>query len=260
MRSISLIFVGLVLAACSGSDDDNSSGSGNYYPAAEGNYWTYEVQGNVSGRDSIYSNGTQQIEGNSYDAFAARVPIYGVYTTLLTQAGLRSEGGRIYVSGTFTPIASFPIPFEVDLDDVLILDTSKGSGSLLASETRVLEIPYGEYTITLDLEIRSEMVEQNGTMTAGDNQFNEVSSSALIISGTGAVTASLDGVPVTIPVLGQQEMLRMELSFAKDVGLIYAETNINLELSNTAVAQLDIPESYSETNLQELDDYLIDSP
>ena len=247
------------LVSCSSSDDD-ATGVGEFYPAAEGNYWTYNVTGAESGKDSIYSKGSIEINGSEYDTFEARTPVYGLYTSLLSQSYLRSESGRLLIRGQFDLLLDLPVPVVLDLEDLLILDTGKDNGSLLGEQSNQVSIPVEGNTITLDLTITSEMLERGSSITLNGTTYNDVAASVVSVNGTGVISGSLDGVPVTVPILAEQEILRMELYFARDIGLVYASATLNVEFSNLDAAGLILPDIDNELIIQELDTYSLSAP
>lgn len=256
-----IIFLMVLAAMISCSDNDNTSSDASaYYPVNSGSWWTYTVDAVQSGKDSLYSRGKTTIEGTDYDDFEARTPVFGLYTNLLKDSYLKTEGSRLLIQGTFDVLINLPVPVQVELDDLLILDPDRDDGDLLAEQSREISFPYEDNTITLKLTVRTEMLEQNTTLEVNGNQFNDVTASVIIITGSGAVSGNLDGTPVTIPFLGEQEILRMEFYFARDIGMVYSRADINLELSNTDLLGWEGPESISEEILQEIDTYFIALP
>lgn len=255
-----IFFLGLsVLFSCSDNDDDITS-NGNYFPAIEGSYWVYDVEANLSGKDSLYTVGTTEVGGETYTEFEARTPVFGLYTSLATQSNLKNEGGKLYVQGSFNSLPGLPVEVALELDDILLLDPGKSSGALLSDEDQEVIIPFGDYSILVNANIRTEMLENSSSLNVNGTNYSNVSSSVLSITASGAVTGTLDGVPITIPVIGEQEILRMELHFAEEIGLVYSEASLNMELSNLDVIELDLPENYSEEIIQALESYLIASP
>ncbi|THD67881.1 hypothetical protein E7Z59_09535 [Robertkochia marina] len=247
------------LVSCSSSDDD-STGVGEYYPLAEGSFWTYDVTAAENGRDSIYTKETLVIDGSEYQAFEARTPVYGLYTGLLSQSFVRSENGKLWVRGQFDLLLDLPVPVVLDLEDLIILDTGRDGGSLLGEQSSQVVIPFEGNTITLDLTVVSEMLDGNNSITVNGTTYNDVAGSVISVNGTGVISGTLDGVPVTVPVLAQQEILRMELYFARDIGLVYAAATLNAVFSNLDAAGITFPDINNELIIQELDTYSVSTP
>jgi hypothetical protein len=259
-----LLSLALTLFACSGNDDDgNGKSNENYFPAATGSYWTYTVEGASNGRDSLYSIASSATAGMGYNSFGARQPIAGLYTNLLSQSQMRNDGGIIYLKGTFSNYNNYSVDVPIELNDVPILDPSKAPGAILSSETQEItfpqEIGQNTYDIVVSAEIRTAMIDHGLSRTVNGVTYNNISASTLVITATAVAMVELDGITVSLPVLEEQEILRMDMYFARDIGLIYAESTIKLELSPAAETELNIT-SYLEEQRQELDTYLIATP
>lgn len=251
MKNIVLLITGILLVSCSGNDDDGAS-SAEFYPNTEGNYWIYDVDAPKSGIDSLYFTGSRQIEGSTYSVFDAREPFYGLYTLFAKDNYLKTENGSIYVRGELTAFGDAFPELSIPLEDLLILDVNKSSGTLLDEREQEINIPYESATLTGTAAIRTEMLDKETTLEINGTRYSNVRASVIQVTATAAVTGDLDGVPITIPVLGEQEILRMELYFAEDTGLVYAWSLLSYELSNTQLLDVPIQSTYREENEQRL--------
>lgn len=255
-RLLFFCFTSLALVSCT-SDDDEGVGNpeGDYYPVAVNDYWTYTVEAANSGRDSLYISGTVELDGRSYLEFGAREPVYGLYTLLVRNNQIRVENGKVYIRGTLEGFREALADLQLELDDVLVLDPSLGSGALLTEISQEVTQPYGEYEITAQATIRTEMMEEQEAVTVNGITYTDVVASVLTVRATAGVSGNLDGIDVTVPVLAEQEVLRMELYFAEGVGLISTQATLQYELSNTDLVNLNLPDTFSEEIAQKLDGY-----
>ncbi|WP_224490418.1 hypothetical protein [Robertkochia flava] len=251
MKNIILFLLGLILVSCSNNDDDGGS-SVDFHPNSEGTYWIYEVMANKSGTDSLFVTGSRQVDGSTYAQFDAREPFYGLYTLFAKENLLKSESGRIYVRGELSAFGDAFPELSIPLDDLLILDPSASPGSQLDITEQEITIPYEAASLTGFATVRSEMLGTTATLELNGISYTNIRSSVITVTASAAVTGELDGVPITIPVLGEQEILRMELSFAEDTGLVYSEAILSYELSNTQLLDLPIANTYREEIIQTL--------
>jgi hypothetical protein len=67
------------------------------------------------------------------------------------------------------------------------------------------------------------------------------------------ITTTMDvfGFPVTFPILAPQDVLVSTMYFAKDIGMVYANTVISYSLEDFSAANIELPIPSSGTEVQQ---------
>ncbi|WP_224482830.1 hypothetical protein [Robertkochia aurantiaca] len=257
--------ISLLLPSCSNDDDTGNTPSvdenANYFPGNPGNYWIYDVMAAEPGTDSLYVEKDTVVDGLSLTKLNARIPRYGVFTQLASGSLIRIDNDRLLLTGLLEDLGLGTDQIVLPFSNVVLYDTNAAAGTVLfqddgmqTADIEGLELNFEYQVVTSQNNILSEY-EVNGTL------YNNVIETALTVRAQAAVTGDLEGLPVTVPILIDQELINGFLYFAPDVGLIRSEILLQYELSNAAELQefitLPAPTEFSEVNIQELVDYRV---
>ncbi len=265
MKTRILLFiaaVGLLFPSCSSSDDDGGQDDAtNYFPLTANSYWTYNnTSEGEQTRDSLYVNGTQQINGETATNLDARTPITGLMTNFLTQGVVQRSDNRLLINGEFSSafIEGFP-EISVPLNDFVLFDASETTiGTELSSVNGEIMQEVMDVPLLITYEFRS--VSAGFLMATEPSETPPVLRSDLQLQLT--VTAEIElapGLTVSIPVLATQEVLLVQNSYASDIGLTQSDVTIMYQLEDLSGSGIELPfpsEGMIEST-QEIDTFVV---
>lgn len=251
-----LILLGAMAVSCSNDDNNNgeNSSSANFLPLENGNYWVYEVEStNLNGRDSLYTTNDTTINGNTYRKFTTELMPYGFYSNALRNNGVRSDNGKLMISGI--PDIGIPdLPIEVNLTDFVLLDQNAAIGTTLSSISNNTQQTFEGITLDISYVLSTKAGETHASYTTvNGTSYTNVKTTVLSLNLT--VNASMPGFPISVPVLPSQNVVTSVQYYAENIGMIYNETNIEYQLGDTFGIELPIPSSASEQQQEILVDY-----
>lgn len=250
-----LLFVG-----CSNDDTNNGSSSGAIYlPLSAGNYWNYDVDAAASGRDSLYVANDTLISGQNFKRMETRELPFGFYSGALRNNGVQNENGAILVSGNAGLNLGDAFPIELALTNFILLKENASPNQLLSTLTGEIERDFDGFPLTISYSLKSTAKQSLASYTTPNETYQDVKSVQLALNLQISTTMVVFGFPVTVPVLASQDVVLSTLYFAKDKGMIYANTVVSYELEDFSQAgiTLPIPQSYSETQVEVLDTYSV---
>lgn len=255
MKKIALLLLASAAFMTSCSDDSNSDNNtvtdADYFPLSTGNYWTYDVTGAVSGRDSLYIAGDTVINSKIYKKFKTPAVPFGSVSSSLANNGLRKENGKLLVSGSTGFELVEGIPFNVTLTDFVVFKENAADNEELASISGTLQQQFGEYPLTFTYTLKTTAVTTLPTYTVDGTVYTNVKSVKTILNlKIGAVFSG-----VTIPVMTSQDVVTSTQYYAKDKGIVHATTTIGYQIDQTIALGLGIPQTYSQSQQESVDIY-----
>ncbi len=261
MKKILLIaFSAILFVSC--SNDDNGGGTSTgaiYLPLSVGNYWNYDVTATTSGRDSLFVSSTYQANGNTYNKMETGELPFGFYSGSLRNNGVRNDNGFVLVSGTAGLNLGDAFPINIALDDFIILRENASPNQQLSSLSGEIEQEFEGFPLKITYTLKSTALENLSSYDAPNGQtYQDVKSVKLALNLKITTTTDAFGFPLTIPILNSQDVAVSTMYFAKDIGMVYATTQIsyNLEDLSQAGVTLPIPQNYSEIQLEVLDTFV----
>ncbi len=267
-----LSLLSLVLITSCSTDDEGSgpadpiNTSYGYLPLSIGNQWTYnnvidlpdqqyhnESTETISVEDSTTTNPTT---GYTFTSDAS-VQNQGPVTALITNGELMKINGKVIYNGDlslYVPLLQTDI--SIPADNLIILDQNADAGETLSvlENSITQEIPFSGISIpiTFDYVINTTEGEVYESFSNGIESYNDVISSK--ISVTLSATADLP-LGFTLPILLEQQAIKSDNYFAKDVGMILSETELHFVFED--LSELNVPQipTITGTATQTLSDY-----
>ena len=218
MKKFIYLFLLVIAFGCSGDDDGMGNGDGNgdgsgdgdsngttfenYFPLTQNNSWEYNVnttddQGTrpTTSTDVITAVGTTMINNLTYFDLDANAEATGTMTGLLTENFIRKNEGKYHMEGEILLELSALGGQDVSiaLNDLLILDESATSGSILGTVSGTTTQTIQTFDVTIDYELRTV---QQGTFAThsvdnGAITYDNVIKSQIIVEATvGTVISS----------------------------------------------------------------------
>ena len=257
-RLLAVLFISVFLVNCSSDNDPELPQEQDiiFFPLTTGSYWTFNNESEVgTSRDSLYVNGTEQINGKMFTNLDALDPVSGFMTQLLSENMVHYTGSKLLLHGELSSpvIDGFP-GFSIDLDEFVLLDTAVSTpGAVLSSVSGEISEVIMELPLVFDYEFRSV----HSTMT--NNGTDALIETKLIL--TLAVSAEIDvaGIIISVPILSSQDVMVTTNTYTEAVGLQSSTTIIEYELEDLSGIGIELPFPSQDTSTatQVLDTYFI---
>jgi hypothetical protein len=260
MKSKLFILFVIAFAIISCTSESNSGTSGNFLPLTTGNSWRYAVSGNTTNgnsvtEDSLYIAGDTIINATTYKKFKARNVALGLFSSSLNQNAVREIGSTVVVTGGSTLGLQDIFPLNIDLVNFVLLNSDASSNSALSSVSGTINQTYEgiPITITYTLKSVSDGVSPSFNLPNG-TVYNDIVKTKLIVNLSVSSTQTIPGtnIPVVIPILNAQDVLVSNQYYAKNIGMIYNKTNINLMLNSAFATQFNLPANTTQEQIEYL--------
>lgn len=254
------LFLMLFLMSCSNNETQLVTSSGNsYFPTKIGNFWNYNIdsQTNRSKRDSLFIKKDTVINGLSYQKFKTKNTPIGFYCTITNGNSVRKSGDKLLLTGNAGLNFTAALPIDLALSDFVVFSENAAENEELSVKTGVLDQTFTGLPLTMNYTLKSVAMNSMATYTTpGGKTYQNVKPIKMIFNLK--ITTLLSGFPV--PILNSQDVVTSTLYFAKNIGVVYANTRIKYQLQsfvfppNTAFP---IPSSGDNTQQEFLDTYRI---
>lgn len=265
-----LFFIAIAFTILAGCSSDNSSGSinsGVYLPLAVGNYWTYDVTTDgiaIPNRDSLYIANDTVINTKTYKKFKTLAIPFGFYSNSLRNNGIRKENDAIYMTGNAGLNLGEVLPINLSVTDLIIFKESATLNQELGSVSGVINQDFQGYPLVINYTLKTTALETLPTYTAENNTvYTDVKKvkTTLNLKISTTITVPSIPIPLTIPLLNTQDVVASTQYYAKNIGMVYANTVISYELQDFSQfgITLPIPQSGSQTQSELLDGHLVNN-
>lgn len=266
MKKILLITLSFGLFSC--SNDDTAATTPvettvftDALPLNNGNYWTYDVEGATTTRDSLYIFGDETIGAFTYKKFKNKNDIStGFYTTSLNNNGLRKDSGKLLLTGSLSVPQGQTLPIGLDLSvvDFIIFKESAPNGELLNEKTGSFQQNVNNIPLTIEYKLKSFGGEDLTSFTSPNNDvYTNVKTTKIVVNLKVTTVQTIAGIPITITVLQPQDVITSTQYLSKNIGVVYTQTLTTYNLDTSIATQLGIPASNSQTQEEFLDTFLV---
>ena len=255
-----LLITGLFCSCSTDNTADNTTPETvNYFPVDSISAWTYDVSAtSFSGRDSLYIAGETTLNGKTYKKFLTKHEPFGFYSGALNNNNVRKNGDEILVTGATGVNLAEIFPVTIDIVDFIIFKASASDNQQLSSINGTIEQDFGGYPLKIDYTLRS--VYKNALPTYnvpnyGNYQDVKVVELVLNLKITTEVMVEGLSTPITATVLEPQDVMVSTHYYAKNIGVVYVNTDITYETQDFSQFNMTfpIPQAGSETILEFLD-------
>lgn len=266
MKKILLIILSVSLFSCSSNEDETpptneTSDFTNALPLNNGNYWTYDVVGTATTRDSLYISGDTIIAPNTYKKFKNKDNIAtGFYCTSVNNNGVRKDGGKLLLSGDFSfgQGATLPVGLDLNLSDFIIFKEYATSGELLNEKTGSFNQDFNGMPLTIEYKLKSVGGENFANYTSPNSDtYTNVKSTKIILNLKVTTIQTIAGIPITITVLPAQDVVTSTQFISKNIGVVYTNTVTTYTLDATVASNLGIPATETQTQEEFLDTFVV---
>lgn len=261
MKTNFLVLTVLILTLSSCSSDDSGNAYFNYFPLTSNNSWTYEVEGQSTGFDNLYVGDEIILNNKSYQQMKTTNVPNGLYSLLLRDNGLRSEGQKLLLTGTLALDLGVDIPLDFALEDFILINNDASVNEVMSTKTGTISQDLNGTPITVDYSIKSIALETLPSFTTSKNMtYTDVKKVKFVINVKVTTLQTIPGTNITIPIpiLNSQDVLTATHYYAQDIGMVYANNLISYSLAiNPADFGLDIPQTSSQSQNEFLESYTV---
>lgn len=253
-------------SSCSNDDSGSSSGTPTtYLPLTNENYWIYDIENDNAGTittssDNLYVNGDIVFSGITYKKMETEALPNGFYSSTLRNNGLRVDGSSVKLSGTASYDLGLGTPINLEINDFIILKENASPNEQLSTKTDNFSQTISGYDLDFTYVLKSYNVTELATYTSpnGDVYSDVIKSKVVLnlkITTTQVLVAGFP--PVTITILAPQDVLTSYQYYAKNIGMVYTDTNVTYELESIPGITLPIPSNGNQTQEEFLDTYQV---
>lgn len=254
-----LLLIGLLISSCSTGDNSGDANSASsLFPLSNGNYWTYNVDAQVDGRDSLYVKGDTIITSVSYKKMKTKQMARGFFSNSLRNNGVRINGSTVKLTGGLSFDLGLTAPLSFAVQDFVILKNNAAQNEVLGTVTGTFNQTVATYPLTFDYTVKSIADGSMASLTSNGDTYTDIQKTKVVVSLKISSTTTIPGTtfPITVVVLSQQDVVTSTQYYAKNIGMVYAETNITYQLNSIPNVSLPIPQSGSQNVKEYLDTYL----
>jgi len=259
MRKI-LFIIGLSFLVSCSNDDDSSSNNSELidfsFPLAQNKYWTYNVdnEGTIS-RDSLYINSIETVNGKQQAFFKTLNDVaVGFYSNSLRNNYVREEGNLLYLTGQLnTSQYDLPVDLNLNVTDFILLKKNGTNNELQDTDTGIIQQTINSIPLDINYTLKSYFVENLTSYTTTNNTYSDIKKVKIILTLKMTTTQTIGGFPITITYLPEQDVIISNQYIAKNIGVIYADTNLSYTIDSTIASNLGIPATFNSTQTETLD-------
>ena len=230
-----------------------------YHPIKIANYWNYETQNiavlptpaaAVIAGDKLLVDSDVVLNTFTYKKMKTEVAPTGFYGSMLNNNNLRIDGSSLKLTGTITANLDASLPLEFNVNDFIIFKENGVANEVLsqtspASFTNTTLLPGA--TLTFTYSLKSTYIENIASVTVTSGTYSNIKKTRIEVELK--VTALNAGIEVDLLSPSTQKVIISDLYYAKNIGVIKANTTIEY---NLALTLPDIPQH----GKQEINDYL----
>ena len=252
---ICLLMLGVCLfTSCADDDNENSQNNTNYFPLATSNSWNYQNtftsqdQDDMESEETLTVTDSSEVGGNTLYEFETSNPLNAAPTTnALSNGSLYKQNSSLIYNGAFgLGLPEFP-ELNFEIQDGKIYDKNASAGTELFAFSDTLQESIEGAPILINYTITSVMNESFEVLEVNNEIYEDVISSTLNVN---MVITTEVGIPPNF--LEEEEVVEVTNYFAKDVGLIQSETDINFKFITFPTVTLD---DFTFQIKQDLQDY-----
>lgn len=263
---IALFIIATILYSCS-NDSEVVQSEPFILPYNSSNYWTYDVTDDAqnSFRDSLYVGNDTLINGKTYKKMKVKDNVaFGFYSNALHNNGIKVNGNKLLLSGTFSLSndQNFPFNFNLVLDDFIAFDADSPLEGNPSVRSGIIQEEINGYPLIINYVLKSVGGTSYPTYTSPDGTtYNDVKSGKIILNIKITSTQDFGGFPITFTILQPQDVIISEQFVAKNIGVVHTHTisqyNLDSQIAEEISNQLNIPTSYISNQFEYLDTYVV---
>lgn len=252
-----LLFACLVITviSCDSDDDVTTNDDFKYLPLTVNNTWDYNValDNNAPTSENLT---VASVNGNEYTLSTNTVLPAGIMTGILSSGTLKAESGKLIGNGVIDFGFNGLTNFDVIYNDAVFYDQNAANGTVMFrnSDSSTQPLVGTQLNLNINYEVRTVQRAKMDQMVVNGVSYNDVIHSQLIINASISTTIILN-VPLLLP----QDIIVVDNYWAKDVGLIKSENQLDYTAEDLSAlgAAATLPQSDSSLTVQTLVNYTV---
>lgn len=240
-----------MLTACT-SDDSAPATSFSYLPLKTGNNWTYNVTTGITVEVDMLTVASNT--GSRYTLSSNPNPGNGVMTNLLASGELNEDGGKLVANGAFS-LANLGFGnFNVTIVNGVINDQNARNGSETFTTSGMFSEMVQNFPLTVNYTAKNFQRADLATITVNGITYDDVEHSQLIINANIVSPITVAGISQNITLLRAQDIIVIDNYWAKDIGLIKSDNQLDyvLEDFSSFGIMLPVPQAADLLSVQTL--------
>lgn len=251
MKKVLWLFAVIVsISACSSDDanPDADNSTTNYYPLKSGNNWKYQVVSDLSTTEDILTVGAPvTIGGKNYFTMEAENGSTGFFTTTVNQKLLRNENNTLKMTGDLEFDLGEVLPIDLELTDFILVKSSAANAELLSTVSGTMSQTLNDIPLTVNYTLSTINQSSMPSYTSQGVVYADVKVVKFALNMKVVATLTFGGFPLNLTVLESQDVISSIQYYAKDKGMVHAETTISYNLQDLSNFPIEIPLPQSQT-------------
>jgi uncharacterized lipoprotein YehR (DUF1307 family) len=240
MKKILLSVLALVsIVACTSEDADVSNTNFNYIPSTLTTTWKYDVTTGTNVNQDQLEVTTEN--GNSFELTASPVPASGFMSGVLSSGTLTKQDGQLVING----VLGFNFPgvgdYTIDLTDAVIYDQNANSGSMIYETTGTFSQTIQGIDLDINYTVSNFQKADVASVTVPLGTYNDVLNSELIVKLSITTEITILGIAQTITLLAPQDVIVVDNFWAREIGLIKSDNQLEYELADFSGLGINLP-------------------
>jgi hypothetical protein len=248
------------IISCDPSDDDGNNVTNNdfsYFPLNTNNSWDYDIK--IGADSSIESLTISSVSGNEYTLTANPEPPTGIMTGILSSGTLRATSGKLIGNGTVDFGFQGLDNLTLEITDGIMYDQNASPDTELYTTSATTTQSLLTYDLDINYEVTSVQQANIAQMSVNGTAYTDVIHSQLLITASITTDITIVGLTQEIPLLAPQDVIVIDNYWAKDIGLIKSDSQLDYSLEDFSAlgVTLPVPQSASILTEQDLTAYTI---
>lgn len=259
---LSSLLAMILFTSCSSSNDDSGSAATpptTFLPLTNGNYWVYDVDnaGTIN-RDSLYVAHDTVINAVTYKKMKTLTTPTGFFSSTLRDNGAKIDGSKLEMTGTLSLNFGLTSPINISLTDFVFFKENAALNEVLATTSGTINQTVQSYPLTIDYTLKTVCDGSlTNYLTPGGTAYTDVKKTKVIMNLKITTSQVVSGITIPITIMNAQDVVTSTQYYAKNIGMVYANTVINYQLNSIPGVTLPIPSSGTQTQEETLSTYHI---
>ena len=237
---------------------DNTENNKDYFPLMVDNSWDYtsvtSTDGDSQNNEQTLTLTDEEMINDTLFFDASSGNNLNLTTTgILSSGRLFKKEGKLQLKGQFSDfLNALPagISLPVNTNIIPVYDKNADLEAELFAESGSFSQDFNGLEINVEFTLSSQNTGTSNTMEVNGTTYNDVLSSSIKLNMQ--ITAMPSGLPVTVPLLEQQDVLTATHHFANETGMIKSEVTTSFNFEDLSEVGIDLPDVNVNT-LQQLE-------
>jgi hypothetical protein len=229
----------IIAASCSSDDGNGETTDFSYFPLKSNNSWDYNV---TTGSDTETDNLVVTQETSSgFQLTATPSTPFGLMTNVLSSGTLNEENGKLIGTGSVDLNLGTTDNIAIDIENAPLYDQNAGNDRELFSSNGTFTQELQGYDLDINYRVSTKQLEDIAEMTVNNVTYENVIHSKLIVNASITSDVTVSGFTTALTFMEAQDVIVVDNFWAKDVGLIQSDNQLEYELEDFSSFGLTLP-------------------